>query len=157
IFLSHKGADKPLVRDYWQLLKNMGFDPWLDEDAMVAGTELERGILQGFEKSCAAVFFITPNFRDEGYLATEVDYAIEQKRKKGDRFQIIAIVFSEKKQKGNVPPLLKRFVWKEPSSYLEGLGEVLRALPIVLGPPEWRPGLGLTEEKSEDLRPIHLK
>ena len=51
IFLSHKGADKPLVRRYSSTLKALGFNPWLDEDAMVAGTELDRGILKGFKDS----------------------------------------------------------------------------------------------------------
>jgi hypothetical protein len=44
------------------MLQELGFDSWLDEEAMSAGTELERGILRGFKDSCAALFFITPNF-----------------------------------------------------------------------------------------------
>jgi hypothetical protein len=72
--LSHKGADKPRVRRFAIVLKELGFDAWLDEDAMTAGTELHRGILQGFKDSCAAVFFITPNFKDESYLRSEVNY-----------------------------------------------------------------------------------
>jgi hypothetical protein len=130
IFLSHKGADKLMVREYFRVLKTLSFDPWLDEDAMVAGTLLERGILEGFERSCAAVFFVTPSFRDENFLATEVNYAVAEKRKKGDRFAIITVVFSEKKQKGKVPALLEQYVWKEPRSHLEALDEILRALPI---------------------------
>ncbi|MFX8445244.1 toll/interleukin-1 receptor domain-containing protein, partial [Acinetobacter baumannii] len=86
IFLSHKSADKTLLRDYAKTLEGLGFQPWLDEDAMHAGVNLERGLLDGFEQSCAVVFFITENFLDKDYLATEVDYAIRQKRAKGDRF-----------------------------------------------------------------------
>jgi hypothetical protein len=52
---------------------------------MAAGVELDRGILQGFNDSCAAVFFVTPRFKDENYLATEVNYAMIEKRKKGAR------------------------------------------------------------------------
>ena len=139
IFLSHKGADKPLVRRFFASLNAIGFDPWLDEDAMAAGTELERGILQGFKDSCAAVFFITPNFVDEGYLRTEVNYAIAQKRDKGDRFAIVTIVFADKKgKKGVVPELLKQYVWKEPAMELEALNEILRAMPIEPGETRWR-------------------
>jgi hypothetical protein len=65
IFLSHKSVDNPIVRRYYEALKQSGFMPWLDEPDMVAGTNLERGILQGFEESCSAVFFITENFTDE--------------------------------------------------------------------------------------------
>jgi hypothetical protein len=138
IFLSHKGADKPTVREFFRVLRTIGFDPWLDEDAMVAGTPLERGILEGFEQSCAAVFFVTPNFRDENYLATEVNYALAQKRKKVDRFAIITIVFTEKGQKGKVPALLEQYVWKEPTTHLEALDEILRSLPIEPGEPRWK-------------------
>lgn len=139
IFLSHKGADKPQVRRFFTALKTIGFDPWLDEDAMTAGTELERGILKGFKDSCAAVFFITPNFVDEGYLATEVNYAIAEKRAKGARFAIITIVFTGKKgEKGVVPELLKQYVWKEPATELEALNEILRALPIEPGERRWK-------------------
>jgi hypothetical protein len=120
-------------------LKAIGFDPWLDEDAMPAGTELERGILQAFKDSCAAVFFITPNFVDEGYLRTEVNYAMAERRAKGERFAIVTIVFTGKKgEKGSVPELLKQFVWKEPSTELEALTEILRSLPIEPGEPHWR-------------------
>ena len=138
IFLSHKGSDKPLVRRYKETLRLLGFDPWLDEDAMIAGVDLERGLLDGFAKSCAAVFFVTPSFKDEKYLATEVDYAIAEKRKKNDRFGIITLVFSNGTDKGTVPELLHRFVWKEPKSDLEALQEIIRALPICVGSVQWR-------------------
>ena len=138
IFLSHKGSDKGLVRRFKDTLKLLGFDPWLDEDAMPAGTNLQRGILEGFNNSCAAVFFITPSFRDEKYLATEIDYAIAEKNKKGDRFAIVTLVLSDGVDKGKVPALLHRFVWKEPRSELEALQEILRALPIQVGAVHWK-------------------
>lgn len=138
IFLSHKSADKPLVRQFKQTLGELGFDPWLDEDAMNAGAELERSLLKGFSDSCAAVFFITPNYRDENYLASEVDYAIQEKRKKGEQFQIITLVFSEDGKTGAVPELLRRYVYKEPASQLLAFNEVLKALPLRVGSPYWR-------------------
>jgi hypothetical protein len=85
---------------------------------MPAGTNLERGILKGFADSCAAVFFVTPEFKDEAFLATEVDYAIKEKRAKGEMFSIITPVFGEGAAKGKVPDLLHGYVWKEPKSDL---------------------------------------
>ena len=84
IFLSHKGVDKPMVREFYYALEALGFQVWLDEDAMAAGTKLDRGIREGLEKSCAAIFFITPSFVDEKWLADEIDYAIEEKRSKSE-------------------------------------------------------------------------
>lgn len=130
IFLSHKGIDKYKVREYKNVLNELGYEPWLDEDAMSAGTQLERGIQQGFNESCAAIFFVTPNFKDEDYLETEVNYAIMQKRKKKDKFSIITLVFEKNGEKGIVPELLQPYVWKEPTSDLQALTEIIRALPI---------------------------
>ena len=69
IFLSHKSVDKSLVYRYHKALSRIGFSPWLDKEDMPVGSNLERDILKGFEESCAAVFFITENFKDESYLA----------------------------------------------------------------------------------------
>lgn len=138
IFLSHKGADKPLVREFKSTLEMLGFSPWLDEDAMSAGAELERSILKGFEESCAAIFFVTPNYKDENFLASEVDYAIQEKRKKGDKFSIITLVYQEDDCTGEVPALLHRYVWKQPKSDLESLKEILKALPIQTGDVYWK-------------------
>ncbi len=138
IFLSHKGADKPMVREFKRTLEELGFDPWLDEDAMTAGVELERGILQGFKDSCAAVFFVTPLFQDEAYLASEVNYAIQEKRAKHDRFAIVTLVFSDGPSKGVVPDLLKQYVWKEPVSQIEAFRELIRAIPIRVGSLVWK-------------------
>ena len=139
VFLSHKGCDKPVVRRFNDVLEQMGFRPWLDEDALHAGVELERGILNGFKESCAAIFFITPDFKDEQFLATEVDYAIQQKREKGDRFAIVTLRLANKSgQRGDIPELLKRYVWKEPDTDTEALREILRALPVQLGTATWK-------------------
>lgn len=139
IFLSHKSTDKALVRDFKNILTELGFAPWLDEDAMVAGTALERGLQKGIEESCAAVFFITSNYKDAGYLAAEVDHALGRKRAEGDKFAIIVLVFEELGgSRAGVPAPLLPYVSKAPESHLEGLREILRALPITVGSVRWR-------------------
>lgn len=139
IFLSHKGADKPLVRKYKETLDTLGFDVWLDEDSMPAGTALHRGILQGFKDSCAAIFFITPNYKDEGFLETEVNYAINEKLQKGEKFSIITLVFTDAEGKtGEVPELLKTYVWKQPCTDLDAIQEIIKALPVKLGEVRYR-------------------
>jgi len=135
IFLSHKTVDKPLVYRYYSALKEVGFDPWLDEQAMPVGTNLERGIYQAFVESCAAVFFITDSFKDEKFLAAEVDYAIAQKREKGARFAIITLRYSDA---APVPGLLTPYIYRTVSNDLEGFRELIRALPVELGPVRWK-------------------
>lgn len=130
VFLSHKGADKEIVRDYFYLLKEIGFEPWLDEDAMTAGSKLYRSLLEGFKQSCAAIFFITPNFVDEACLSMEIDYAIEETMGY-NKFTIITLLLADENGNwGKVPDLLKRFVWKEPENHLVAFKEIIKALPI---------------------------
>lgn len=139
IFLSHKSANKPLVKRVRDALKLLGFEPWLDEDEMLAGDDLLRAIHKGFEESCAAVFFITSEFKDENWLSDEISYAIARKRKdKG--FSLITLVFwQEGKPDPVVPSLLKnRYVYKKAASELEALTHIVNALPIKVGTTEWR-------------------
>lgn len=139
VFLSHKGVDKETVYDFKKTLELLGYAPWLDEDAMPAGTPLERGILKGMQESCGVVFFITPSFKDEGYLETEVNYAIQEKRTKGEKFAIIALQFvGTDGDVGAIPGLLKTYVWKKPKSPLEALRKIVRALPVAPGHIDWR-------------------
>jgi hypothetical protein len=135
IFLSHKSIDKPLVLRYYQALKAVGFEPWLDEPNMPAGSNLARELFRGFEESCAAIFFITANFKDEKYLATEVDYAILQKHKKDKKFGIITLRYADASP---VPSLLTPYVYKNISNDLDGFHELVKALPIELGPIRWK-------------------
>lgn len=135
IFLSHKSVDKPLVYRYYHALKEAGFDPWLDEPDMPAGANLEREVFKGFAESCAAVFFISENFKDEKYLAAEVDYAVMQKRNKDKKFAIITLRYSGA---APVPDLLTPYIYKNVANDLEGFYELLRALPIETGPIRWK-------------------
>lgn len=139
VFLSHKGVDKETVRDFKKTLELIGYDPWLDEDAMPAGAALDRAILKGMQDSCGVVFFITPSFRDEGYLATEVNYAVQEKRTKGDKFAIVTLQMANvTDDHGSIPDLLKPFVWKKPTTLLEAVREIIRALPVIPGVVDWR-------------------
>lgn len=167
VFLSHKGVDKDKVRDFKATLQLLGYDPWLDEDAMPAGTSLERGLLQGMKDSCGAVFFITPSFKDENFLATEIEYAIQEKRAKGDRFALITLQFVDHDGKmGTVPDLLRPYVWKTPKTDIEAMREIVRALPVEPGPVDWRDGIdgvvqlpkvkSVSEELSEEAKTILL-
>ncbi|MBW7968602.1 toll/interleukin-1 receptor domain-containing protein [Bradyrhizobium sp. BR 10289] len=138
VFLSHKGVDKEMVRRFEKVLREMGFDPWLDDDAMAAGAQPDRAIQKGFEDSCAAVFFVTPDFKDESWLASEIEYARAEKRKKAERFAIVTLCLSKNGVQGDVPELLKNYIYKKPAHELEALYEIVRALPVALGTPTFR-------------------
>ncbi|NOS90861.1 MAG: toll/interleukin-1 receptor domain-containing protein [Cyclobacteriaceae bacterium] len=130
IFLSHKSVDKKMVRRFKRALEAIGYEVWFDEQNLKAGDHLERGILKGFDESCAAVFFVTENFQDEKYLKSEVNYAIAETRKK-DYFKVIALAFKSGRKKVEMPALFEQFVWKDVATEMDGLIEIINALPIV--------------------------
>ena len=72
-------------------------------------------------------------------MQTEIDYAIQEKRKKGDKFAIITLQFiGDDGKAAPIPDLLKTYVWKKPKTPLEALREIVRALPIAPGIIDWR-------------------
>ncbi len=125
VFLSHKSADKALARDIATALELVGIDTWLDERAMSAGAHLERSLSSAFKDARAAVFFVTEAYEDRGYLATEVDYAIREKRAR-EGFVLITIRIGG--DQPDIPELLRTYVWKDASNGLQALIEILKAL-----------------------------
>jgi len=136
VFLSHAGADKPLVRRVHRALSVVGYEPWLDDEDMVAGTRLFGGIKAGLAASCAAVFFVTDEFEDDRYIRQEVDWALEQKISRGDEFAIITLLFPGASTE-RIPEVLRTYVWKEPEFEVDALTELIRALPVRPGTPHW--------------------
>ncbi|MGH8222437.1 MAG: toll/interleukin-1 receptor domain-containing protein [Woeseiaceae bacterium] len=137
IFLSHKSVNKAMERRFYDLLVQLGFEPWLDKEDVTAGDVQHRELLDGMRWSCAAAFFITPDFKDEKYLAHEIDLAVHERTGRSERFKIITLSLADSSgRRGVVPDALRPFIFKEPESELEALQEVLRALPIHVGPIE---------------------
>ena len=130
IFLSHKSSDKDFVRGFSDTLKQLGFNPWIDEDQ--GSGNLIRTLKTGMKESCAAVFFITPEFQDEKYINSEINYALAEEVNRQGKFEIITLVFEKNGQKGVVPSSLTDFIYKEPKSELEALREIIKCLPITL-------------------------
>jgi hypothetical protein len=135
LFLSHKTVDKPLVYRYYDALKQVGLDPWLDDPNMAAGADLASEIVRGFEESCAAVFFLTENFTEGDHLAAEIQHAVSQKQKKERKFAIITLRYPNA---APIPQLLLPYIHKEVDNDLQGFRELVRGLPLELGPPRWK-------------------
>lgn len=133
IFLSHKGIDKDIVRQYRDVLEAVGLRPWMDESDISKGETLVRALSEGMSNSCAAVFFVTTQYKDEGYLRSEIDEALSQQVARGNGFKLITLAIADESGKrGNVPEPLKKYVWGEPNSHLEGIRFILESLPAHL-------------------------
>ena len=133
IFLSHKSSDKPFVRSIFSALEAIHLAPWLDEIDVHVGANLDRDILAAFERSAAVVFFVTNSFADDGYIGTEIDYAVRRKRQRGSDFSIITLrIVEDGRPLPDVPALLKTYVWKDVKAEIDAFTEIAKALPHYL-------------------------
>jgi hypothetical protein len=129
IFLSHKGVDKPLIEKIDSTLGLLGLKPWLDKHDLPVGSPLVRSVDDAFSNCCAAVFFISASYVDQGVIAGEIDRAIHESALRPDGFKIIPLVL---KQHGgsdtNVPQPLQKLKWESVDD-IDILPTILKALP----------------------------
>ena len=137
VFLSQHAGQAPAAREYAQTLADLGYEPWTDTDEAAPGVDLNPRLALEFERSCAAIFVLSRQISDATLLSGEVERALDQRRRKRERFAIIALVFERDHDAIVVPPGLRRHC-SEATTVLEGLRVILRALPVKLGPPTWR-------------------
>ena len=58
VFLAHSSKDKPLIRQIYRKLKEVGISPWLDEEEIAPGTKFQDEIQQAIGRiKTAAIFF----------------------------------------------------------------------------------------------------
>lgn len=129
IFLSHKGANKPLVDKVDQALRLLGLKTWFDRDDLAAGDPLVRGVDNAFSKCSAAVFFLSGQFADAGVIQREIDRAIHEQAMRSDGFRVIPIVLAQHGGSDErVPAPLQTLVWKTVED-VDILPTILKALP----------------------------
>ena len=137
IFLSHKSVDKPVIRDYFRVLKTLGFDPLAETTRWLLVHLLSRGILDGFERWCRGGLLVTPSFQDENVLATEVNYAIARKQEERIASRSSPLSFRTRNRRAR----FHRF-WSSLFGRSRGpveVNEIVGALPLV---PASRAGRG---------------
>ncbi|MEV0296246.1 toll/interleukin-1 receptor domain-containing protein [Nocardia sp. NPDC050710] len=68
LFLAHSSADRPIVRELFQLLALDGFEPWLDEDSLLVGQNSDHGVREAIRYSDAMVVFLSSNGLENDYV-----------------------------------------------------------------------------------------
>jgi hypothetical protein len=79
IFLCHASEDKAAVRDIYQRLRAIeGFEPWLDEEALLPGQVWEREIPRTLKASAfILIFFSRHSVAKRGYVQREMKLALD--------------------------------------------------------------------------------
>jgi formylglycine-generating enzyme required for sulfatase activity len=87
IFLCHASEDKPQVRDVYQRLKALGFEPWLDEVDILPGQDWGYEIEQALETSdFVMVFLSTRSVEKVGYVQREFRRALYHAEERPEGF-----------------------------------------------------------------------
>lgn len=97
IFIIHSHKDKDTARDITAMLRDMGYNPWLDEEEIVPGQNWNKAIRQAIENSSVALFLASPNTNEkESSVFSEVKAAREVLRAHDEAHSpIIPVLLSE--------------------------------------------------------------
>jgi len=109
IFLCHSSGDKPEVRNLYQRLSSDGFDPWLDEENLLAGQDWELEIEEAVQTSDIVIVCLSHKaITKAGYVQKEINDALKvaEKEPEGTIFLIPL-----KLEECNVPKRLQRWHW----------------------------------------------
>jgi hypothetical protein len=109
VFLCHSAGDKLVARQLYTRLKADGFDPWLDEENLVAGQNWQHEIAVAV-RTCDKVLVCLSktSITKEGYIQKEVREVLDvQKEKLEDKIFIIPVRIEEV----TVPDRLRQWQW----------------------------------------------
>ena len=130
IFLAHSSQDKPIVRDICNLLRADGFSPWLDEDELVPGHNLELEIGRAVGGSDVVAVFLSRNSVDRaGYVHKEVSLAIDLAERQPERSIFIVPIRLDDCE---VPERLGHLVWLQITERGFTIGRFYRSLQRAL-------------------------
>lgn len=97
VFIIYSHKDKDAARKLTDELKNMGYNPWLDEQEIVPGQNWTKAVYQAIENSSVALYLSSKNTENQdGFVNKEVKVAREVLRaSKESQSPIIPIYLEE--------------------------------------------------------------
>lgn len=130
VFLAHSKPDKPIVREYYELLRLDGFVPWFDERNLIAGQDWECEVRKSIETCHAFVVFLTlESVTRAGYVHRELGAAIDiAEQQPENSIFIIPMRF----QGCEVPSRLRHLHWLEVEDAGFAIGSAYRRLQEAL-------------------------
>jgi TIR domain len=106
-FICHASGDKPDARIVYELLKQLGVEPWLDEKNLVVGTPWEEQIESAVPASDVCMLLLSKgSVSKEGYVQREIRMALRYADEKPEG---AAFVLSLLLEQCEVPTSLKKY------------------------------------------------
>lgn len=96
IFIIYSHKDSEQAEKITEELKNLGYNPWFDQQEIMPGQRWTKAINQGIEESAVALFLSSKNTeKGEGFLKNEMKAATDVLRARSDTFSPVIPVFLE--------------------------------------------------------------
>jgi hypothetical protein len=125
LFLCHSSADKRIVRDLYQRLRNDRFDPWLDEENLLPGQDWEQEIKKEVRATHVVLACLsTRSVTRDGYVHKEIRIALDVADEKAEGTIFLIPV---KLEECEIPERLRRWHWVNLYEK-RGYEQLLRAL-----------------------------
>ena len=78
VFLCHAVENKPIVQGLFNRLQDSGFDPWVDNESLLIGSDWDLEIQKAMRSSDAVIVCLSKiSIKKEGYVQKEIKYAQE--------------------------------------------------------------------------------
>jgi hypothetical protein len=125
IFLCHASQDKSIVRELYRKLLASGFQPWLDEEKLLAGQDWELEITRAIRESHVIIVCLSrESVSKTGFVQKEIRFALDRALEQPESAIFLIPV---KLTPCEVPIRLKTFQWV---NYYEenGYQNLVRAL-----------------------------
>lgn len=123
IFLCHASCDKPAVRRLYRLLRQDGFEPWLDEEDLLPGQVWESAIRNALRESDVVLVCLSQSaVTKKGFVQKEIRFALDAADEQPEGTIYIIPV---KLEECRVPERLAQWQWV---NLKDGYEELLRSL-----------------------------
>jgi GTP-binding protein EngB required for normal cell division len=126
VFLCHTSTDKPAVRALCQELRRDGFNPWLDEEKLIAGQDWQYEITEAVRLTHVVLICLSnASISKAGFVQKEIKFALDiaEEQPEGAIF-----IIPLKLEECNVPSRLQRWQWVNYFESKNGPKELLQAL-----------------------------
>jgi hypothetical protein len=130
-FLSHSSDDKAFVRQIAADLDALGIAVWLDENELLPGARLVRGLASGLEAADYVLLFVSSSFLRSKWTDVEADAALKRAIE-SRRQSVIPLLLEDVWPR--VSPLLQSLIyqdfrdWNNVLAYRAALGRVMAAM-----------------------------
>jgi formylglycine-generating enzyme required for sulfatase activity len=127
IFLCHASGDKPAVRELYHRLRADGFEPWLDEEALLPGQDWQREIPKAVRAADIVIICLSHiAINKAGYVQKEIRFALDVADEQPDG---TIFLIPLKLEECEMPERLQRWQWV---NFFDerGYGRLQRALQM---------------------------